>query len=428
MAAAYQGIPVLRNSLHSKNPIVLHRTSALANLQNRGFFAEWKLAAEELKRKLNVSSGDNKYENSGKNAPSITAREYNINDTDEISRKNIPSVTAERVVKGGREYNNDEDESLRASAKNSRPPPQTVPWQKELISKVHFIGIIGRPVEIRRLLSGGAYAWTRLGVKRRSQGEIMWFTLVFWDELAETAVQHLKKSDQVYVSGYICLQTTEGEDDKAQKIKVVATTLNFVEKRSPYSSQQVVVNKNTPYEDGSEQTVVNKDLPSGKNVQEDAANIESLWRAFFASPLEWWDHRKNKLNPRSPDFTQKETGEGLWIYSRLNPLWVKSQLAVLDSKMKGQGECERGGSSARSEGSLSSSQIYVSQDKYFEFPKGHPNSFGSDLAPLPTQEILAADPNLLDHHLILSSVSDDNKIDLKAIELQRRQQDRSKGH
>lgn len=116
----------------------------------------------------------------------------------------------------------------------------------------------------------------------------------------------------------------------------------------------------------------------GKNVQEDAANIESLWRAFFASPLEWWDHRKNKLNPRSPDFEHKDTGQGLWIYCRLNPLWVRSQLAVLDSRMKGQGEYERGGSSARSEGSLSSSRIYVSQDKCFEFPKGHPNSFGKN--------------------------------------------------
>lgn len=382
MVADYQGIPVLCNSIHPKNPITLHPTS-----QNSRFFSEWKLAAEELKRKLNVSSGDNKNESFGKNAPSITASEYN-NNKDEISRKNFPSFIAERVVKGGREYNNDEYERLRASAKIPRPPPQMVPWQKGLVNKVHFIGTIGLPVKLKRRVSGGAYAWTRLEVKTGSQGDIIWITLTFWDELAETAVQHLKKSDRVYVSGYLRLQKTDGEDDKAQKFEVIATTLNLVEKRFPYSSQQVVVNKNTPYEDISEQTVVNKDPPfqykkavvkfstSGKNVQEDAASIVSLWRAFFASPLEWWDHRKNKLNPRIPDFEHKDTGQGLWIYSRLNPLWVRSQLAVLDSRMKDQEECERGGSSARSEGSLSSSQIYVSQDKCFEFPKGHPNSLG----------------------------------------------------
>lgn len=217
MAAAYQGIAVLRNSLHPKSPIILHPTSALGNPQSSRFFSEWKLAAEELKRKLNVSSGDNKYESFGKKAPYITAREYNNNDKDEISRKNIPSVTAEGVVKGDREYNNDEYESLRASAKISRPPPQMIPWQKELVNKVHFIGTICLPIELKRPVSGGAYAWTSLRVKHISQGVIMWFTLTFWDKLAETAAQHLKKSDQVYVSGYLRLQTTDGEDDKAHK-------------------------------------------------------------------------------------------------------------------------------------------------------------------------------------------------------------------
>ena len=43
-------------------------------------------------------------------------------------------------------------------------------------------------------------------------------------------------------------------------------------------------------------------------------------------------------------------------------------------------------------------------------------SAGSDLAPLPAQQILAADPNLLDHCLILSSFSHDSKINPKAVE------------
>jgi len=44
-------------------------------------------------------------------------------------------------------------------------------------------------------------------------------------------------------------------------------------------------------------------------------------------------------------------------------------------------------------------------------------SAGSDLAPVAAQQILAADLNLLDHCLILSSFSHDSKIDLKAAEL-----------
>jgi len=63
-------------------------------------------------------------------------------------------------------------------------------------------------------------------------------------------------------------------------------------------------------------------------------------------------------------------------------------------------------------------------------------SVGSDLAPLPTQQILATDPNLLDHCLVLSSFNHDNKINPKEAEIESprfeqlkpRQQDQSKGN
>jgi len=340
--------------------------------------------------KLKGSSKYNEDESSGKNAPFITASEYNNNDKDESSRKNFPSVSAECVVKYGREHNNDEYESLRASTEISRPRPQKVPWQKELANRVsaeisrsrpqmvpwrkelanmvHFIGTIDRPVQVKHSRSGKASAWTIIRVGRVSYEGFMWFELLFLNELAETALQHLNKYDRVYISGRLGSSTAAPEDDKPHIFfKVTVMTLNFVESRFPYFSHQAVVHKNTPSLHLSEQTVVNKDplqykksqvkfSTSGKNVQEDAANIESLWRAFFASPLEWWDDRTNKLNPKSPDFEHKDTGEVLWIDSGLNPLWVKSQLAVLESRMKVLEECGRGRSSARSQGSLSSSQ------------------------------------------------------------------------
>lgn len=265
-------------------------------------------------------------------------------------------------VKDNREYG--DDESSREIGEFLRP--QEVPWQKELANTVHFIGVIGRPVQFKHTQSGKAFAWTRLGVRTGSHEETMWFTLTFWNELAETAAQHLKKNDKVYVSGFLALQTTAGENDQPQIYKVIAKTLNFVERTSPEFSQ-VVGNKSTPslalYEQGAihkgtlqYQKSPVKSFSSGKNTQEDAATIESLWQAFFASPLEWWDNRNNKRNPRAPDFKHKDTGEALWINSRYNPLWVKSQLDVLDSKMNYLGESGGGRSSARSRGSLSSFQ------------------------------------------------------------------------
>lgn len=56
-------------------------------------------------------------------------------------------------------------------------------------------------------------------------------------------------------------------------------------------------------------------------------------KLFFANPLEWWDNRKDKRNPKYPDFKHKDTGEALWVEGRYNPPWVKSQLAILDERM-----------------------------------------------------------------------------------------------
>nr|GMD27948.1 protein OSB2, chloroplastic-like [Ipomoea batatas] len=64
-------------------------------------------------------------------------------------------------------------------------------------------------------------------------------------------------------------------------------------------------------------------------------SVEELWQAFFANPMEWWDNRKSKRSPNYPDFKHKATSESLWVEGWNNPPWVKSQLAILDSRMEG---------------------------------------------------------------------------------------------
>lgn len=39
-------------------------------------------------------------------------------------------------------------------------------------------------------------------------------------------------------------------------------------------------------------------------------------------------------NAKYPDFKHKTSGEALWIESYNNPIWVKSQLQAMDSKVK----------------------------------------------------------------------------------------------
>lgn len=47
-------------------------------------------------------------------------------------------------------------------------------------------------------------------------------------------------------------------------------------------------------------------------------------------------------SPKYPDFKHKDTGEALWIEGRYNPPWVKSQLAILDSRMGHHHDQENG--------------------------------------------------------------------------------------
>ncbi|XP_022727472.1 protein OSB1, mitochondrial-like [Durio zibethinus] len=203
----------------------------------------------------------------------------------------------------------------------SYPKPSEIPWSKDLCNTVHLIGYVGAPVEIKHLPSGKVLAWTQLAVKK-SPTETTWINLTFWDELANTAYQHVEKGQQIYVCGRLISDTVESEDGKRQTYyKIVVQQMNFVERNFLSMAS---------YDRGL------SGMPNRKFGNNGANNMGStveLWQAFFANPAEWWDNRKNKRSPKSPDFKHKDTGEALWVEGRNNPHWVKSQLAILDSRM-----------------------------------------------------------------------------------------------
>ncbi|ESR57163.1 hypothetical protein CICLE_v10021384mg [Citrus x clementina] len=208
------------------------------------------------------------------------------------------------------------------SSQASYPKPAEIPWNKELTNTVHLIGVVGTPIETKHLPSGKVLAWTRLAV-RKSATQTSWINLTFWDELAHVASQHVEKGQQIYISGRLVSDVVESDDGQQQTYyKVVVQQLNFVERSSPsmssYDSESNFMTAGKKYANSS-----------GNNM----GSTEELWQAFFASPNEWWDNRKNKKNPKYPDFKHKDTGEALWVEGRYNPGWVKSQLAILDTRM-----------------------------------------------------------------------------------------------
>ncbi|KAI4301171.1 hypothetical protein L6164_034477 [Bauhinia variegata] len=203
------------------------------------------------------------------------------------------------------------------------PRPSEIPWKKELCNSVNLIGIVAAPIEIKHLPSGKVVGWTRLAVKT-SPAQTTWINLTFWEELANVAFQHLEKGHKIYVSGRLISDTVESDDGKQQTYyKVVVQQLNFIDRSLlPVSSYDYESNSMTA---GS--------VRKGGYVANNTASTEQLWQAFFANPMEWWDNRKNKRNPKYPDFKHKDTGEALWVEGRSNPQWVKSQLAILDMRM-----------------------------------------------------------------------------------------------
>ncbi|CAK9211630.1 unnamed protein product [Sphagnum troendelagicum] len=54
-----------------------------------------------------------------------------------------------------------------------------------------------------------------------------------------------------------------------------------------------------------------------------AGGKEKLWEEFFSDPLQWWDHRSDKVNVNYPDFKHKTTRQALWLDDPQRPPWLE---------------------------------------------------------------------------------------------------------
>lgn len=130
----------------------------------------------------------------------------------------------------------------------------------------------------------------------------------------------------MFVSGRLVSDTVEGEEVDKPRVyyKVVVQELNFIERNMPPVPL---------YEPEANHRTSGAKFGDFAGNRGSGGSAEELWQAFFANPVDWWDNRMNKRNPKAPDFKHKDTGEALWVEGKYNPPWVKSQLAILDSRM-----------------------------------------------------------------------------------------------
>ncbi|KAI9201380.1 hypothetical protein LWI28_022522 [Acer negundo] len=148
--------------------------------------------------------------------------------------------------------------------------------------------------------------------------------LAMQGDMATVCEKHLEPNDYIYVSGRLNSYTkADHNGDLRIRYKVDVKDLNYVAKRG----SRVASQKSEKLQSGQ--------ANPGEAGMEKYQNRLYLWHVFFTNPHEWWDNRKDKKYPNSPDFKHKDTGEALWFQPN-DPPWIKKQLKLIDSKMAEQ--------------------------------------------------------------------------------------------
>ncbi|XP_016491024.1 protein OSB1, mitochondrial isoform X1 [Nicotiana tabacum] len=197
--------------------------------------------------------------------------------------------------------------------------PSTIKQHQVLHNSVSLIGKIDSPFRRINTTNGAFGLHTFLNVSASSHSRPSFKVMLkIWDEMAEVSMEHLKPKDLVYVWGHLkSYMKTDENGKRMMRHEVVVKEINFV----------------TPDFQASACPELEKKESGGTDEDEleKYRNRIHLWQIFFASPYEWMDFRKSKVNPKYPDFKHRDAGEVLWLRTD-DPPWIKRQLEILDSR------------------------------------------------------------------------------------------------
>jgi len=98
------------------------------------------------------------------------------------------------------------------------------------------INIIGRAVsdpEIRYTQGGKAISKVTIAVNNKyKKDEAYFFDTQSWDKTAELIAEHIRKGDQIGITGELQQQTWEKEGKKQSKVIINIESITFVGKKS----------------------------------------------------------------------------------------------------------------------------------------------------------------------------------------------------
>src|SRR5271165_5909175 len=124
------------------------------------------------------------------------------------------------------------------------------------MNKILLIGRLGRDVELTYTPSGAARATMSLATTRRwtdkSTGErkeeTTWHNVVFWERLAETAANYLKKGDQCFVAGRMTSREyTDKDGVKHRLFEVNADELELLGSKPATTSEDPAPGNDFPF-------------------------------------------------------------------------------------------------------------------------------------------------------------------------------------
>jgi single-strand DNA-binding protein len=124
------------------------------------------------------------------------------------------------------------------------------------LNRVQLIGYLGKDPETRFTPSGKKVAHFSLGVTQRwkSAGETKenteWVNVEAWDRLGEVAQEYLTKGSLVYVEGRLKTDRYEDKGETKYYTKVVALSLQFLDRKPAEEPMMTVEEEPAEYEPG----------------------------------------------------------------------------------------------------------------------------------------------------------------------------------
>ncbi|TKY44506.1 OSB3 [Spatholobus suberectus] len=221
--------------------------------------------------------------------------------------------------------------ATRTRKSDSPSPPHQIPFQPKLANAVNLIGQVHQPLQFQTSPDGNVWAAT---VITRQESPHSPIPVIFEGDLAHSAKCHLKQNDFIHIAGQLSTDPPHLQQQQHQtNIQVMVQTLNFVQGYPQVNNASAISSKKTFPFSTSEEHGINSSRKHIHAKQSEQLDIDKSWKDLLDNPIEWWDLRSIKENPKGAAFERKTNGELLYINSS-PPKWLQQKLESMTIDLK----------------------------------------------------------------------------------------------